>query len=283
MIDDAADDLDREADEFDEEEEQYDRERRPRRRRKSRRAEWNKVRVGVTLVAIGTLAQLAAIAFIIIGFVALFSELDAAPRAREGPNAGFMGTVCVAGLLGLASFVLNLVGGCFCVYVPPFNGARTLAITSLVLLCVAILLACGGGIAAGIAGAARNAPRRGGEQNPLSLIANFISLAQIVVFVVFMRQSAVTLGERGLARSIVFLLAYSVIAVVTSIALLLMLILTTLRFLVGLEEAGAKPAGLGGSVVAMLVVVGVLLLGMIIWYVVSLFQLRGAITRYVDH
>ena len=117
----------------------------------------------------------------------------------------------------------------------------------------------------------------------MSVIANFISLAQMVVFVVFMRQAAVSLGERGLARSIVFLLVYSVIAVVTSIGLLLMLLLTTLRFLLGLAEAGARPEAAGGSVVAMLVIVGILLLGMIVWYIVSLFQLRGAITRYVGH
>jgi hypothetical protein len=283
MAGDAEDDLGHDDDEFDDDEEEYEDERRPRRRRKSRRAEWSKVRTGVTLVAIGAITQLVAIAFFAIAIAALVSDLDAAPRARDGPPAGFVGTVCVAGVLGLASFILNLVGGCLCVYVPPFNGARTLAITSLVLLCVAFLLACGGGVAAGVAGAARDAQRRGGGQNPLSIIANFISLAQMVVFVVFMRQAAVSLGERGLARSIVFLLVYAVIAVVTSIGLLLMLLLTTLRFLLGLAEAGARPEGSGGSVVAMLAIVGILLLGMIVWYIVSLFQLRGAITRYVDH
>jgi predicted Zn finger-like uncharacterized protein len=270
-------------DEYEDDEGDFEERRRRRKKRKGSRTEWRKVRSGITLVISGVFAQLAAILIIAIGLFALLGSIrDAAHVPGGGPPTGGLLVICFAGILALTSLILYVIGNIFCVYVPPLNGARTLAITSLVLLCANLLLACIAGIVQASAGADRARPPGTGG-NPIGLLGNLAGLAQIVVFIFFMRQSALTLGERGLARSIVFLLVYSVVAVVVSVALILWLILTTLSFLFGGENVGARGAAFGGSVLAVLIIVGLLLLGMFIWYVVSLFQLRGAITRYVEY
>jgi predicted Zn finger-like uncharacterized protein len=268
-------------DEDDRDEGDFDEPRRRRKKRKGSRTEWRKVRSGITLVMIGVFAQVVTILFVAIALIALAGSIAEGPRARgEGPPTGGLLVICFAGIIGLTSLVLNVIGNAFCAYVPPFNGARTLAITSLVLVCANILLACIAGIVQGVAGAGGAKPAGAGG-NPISFIGNLVGLAQIVVFVFFMRQLSLTLGERGLARSIVFLLVYSVVAVLVSISLLVWLALTTLGFLIGGENAGARAAGVGGSALAVLGIVGFLMFGVFIWYIISLFQLRGAITRYV--
>jgi hypothetical protein len=277
------DDSDQEREEPDEPEweDELEEDRPAPRKRKGRKGEWRKVRTGLTLILIGIFTQLVALLFIVIGLIVVMGGIANAGPQGGGPgpgaNAGLVGgglVMCVGGIMIFGAFITSVIGNIFCVYVPPLNGARALAITSLILIGLSFLAACGGGVY----NATSNPGRGGGAggANPFSGIGNLLSLAQMVVFIFFMRQSAVTLREHGLARRLIFFLVYSAVAVVASIAMIVVVVFSAINLVAG------GGAGFGGAALGGLIVVGLLLLGMFIWYIVSLFMMRAAITRYVD-
>lgn len=268
--------------------------------RGSRKA-WRKTRAGVNLVLIGIFTLIAAYALIFVGLLVIGAgAVSAASSARTGagPSSGAaagvfggVGIICCSGVVLLAAFILTVTGNAFCASAPPLNGAKTLAIISLVLVCLQVLFAIIGGVAGGVAGAqagAASSSMGGGPpasspafpgSNIFGLIGNFLGLAYYVVFLVFLRQCAITLRERGIAKSILFLLIYTGVVVVVSGILVFALILGAVAVL---SSGGGGAAGLGAGAIIGLILILLMALGMLVWYIISLFQIRGAITKFVD-
>src|SRR5205807_8529384 len=119
----------------------------------------------------------------------------------------------------------------------------------------------GGGVIGGIQ--AQGGRQGGPGANPVGLIGTLVQLAQSVVFIVFLRQSALTLREYGLARSLVFLLVYSITAVLIIVALVFAMELAAASFF---AAGGGDGAAISGAAIALVVIVIILALGMFIWY-----------------
>jgi predicted Zn finger-like uncharacterized protein len=288
------------AEEDEEEDDLEDRLRRSSRAPRGSRTAWRKTRTGVTLVLIGVFTQIAAYALIIVALIMVVAgAASAASAIRSGGSAGApagvfggLGMLCCSGVLLLASFILSVTGNVFCVFTPALNGAKILAIISLALISLQVLFAIIGGIAGGMAGAqagAASSSMGGGPgpagppampgSNAFGLIGNFIGLAQFIVFLVFLRQCAVTLRERGTARSILFLIICTGVVVVVSAILVFALILGALAVI---SSGGGGATGFGAGAIIGLIIILLMALGMLVWYIISLFQIRGAITKFVD-
>jgi hypothetical protein len=267
--------------EEDEQQEEEERERRPRRRRGGRknRDAWLKVRKGLTLIVSGLFAYFVAVAVLVCaGFVVGASLLGAAASSAQGgqPAAGAAagaGFGVVLALLGalviLAAEGLWIAGLAFCAGAPPKEGAKTLATVSLGLAVLSLLLAlAGGGLGMAQGGAAPARPfgagAGGGAGNVITNVAGLVNLAQMFVFLFFLRALALALREDGMAQGIFMLI------IVAGVTLLSFIGMFAILFI------GVQPI-VGGVFGCLGLVLG---LTTFVWYIVVLFRVRSAVGRY---
>ena len=164
--------------------------------------DWDKVRLGVSLVYYGiVLVLLALLTAFVGGFVAALSGAE--------PIIWL-----VAGLVVVAAFaqvVLQIVGKVLCLRAPPDHGAHGLAVASLILAAGGFALTCSGAITTIAADGAVGAVGAFGGRNALqrtntfgSWMSNLGQAADVigtVVFVFFLRAAARCIGDEQLAAS----------------------------------------------------------------------------------
>jgi|GEM_PF-4054586 len=276
--------------------EDEDEEERPR-RKVGGKADWGRVRTGVTLVLVSILIM---IGTVIIGMIAGFfigagagAALASRPPGAKGPpvapvvvaGTGFMMLAVFSFVMGLASQIAALVGYIFCMAAPQKYNARTLAMTTVGLAGGSLAFALIAGILSFTGGATGNPGvglAAGGAAGILGLIGNVLNAAKYFTFLFFLMAVARNLRAYSLEKSAKNLAILSGVAMVGAVVWFVLTIV-----LVGAAIAAAPQAGvgaLGASAIAMLacscgmIVVG---LAVFVWYIVVLVQARGVLGDYL--
>jgi predicted Zn finger-like uncharacterized protein len=278
------------------EDEGEEEEERPRRKR-SARADWARVRNGITFVLIAICIVIGAgiIAGVGTAIIGMGAAAAMAPSAAGRPTAapvvaagtGFLALIGFTALLNLAAQVLTLVGYIFCMAAPQKHNARTLAITTVGFAAGSLAMGLLGGILAissGMGVAGLNMGMVGsGPVWILSLISNALSLGKYFTFLLFIMAIARCIRDYALEKSAKTLtilsgvgLVGAVIWFVLSIAFVGMAAASAMSHAPGTSPSAAANTG----ALAMLACsCGMAILGIVIfvWYIIVLVQARGAL------
>jgi predicted Zn finger-like uncharacterized protein len=258
---------------------------------------WTKVRTGVTYILIALCVNLGVSILVgCIGGVLGASQASSGGRPGGGTQGLEMGLNCINGLVGLVCFGLTIAGQIFCLSAPDRYGARTLARTSLGLFVGAIIFVILGVILiiAGMAGSAVNF-----GSDPARMLQGFIMsagiglvvialgyialIAQNVVFLLFMRATALAVEARGLAQSIGYLLGVFGALVLTVIGMVAVVFSMASGASASrtAKEAENFMAGGGAMILGCVCLLVILALTYFIWYIVTMVQVRGSIDSYI--
>jgi hypothetical protein len=234
--------------------------------------QWQRVRVGVTLGLVN--------AFLLIGGVALglFGFLIVLLGQEVFDIAVAMGMLFTARLTYLAAQIVEVVGFGFYINAPEKYGARGLAVTSLVIGICSILF---GAVAALVVIPIHGFGSGFGAFLIGPVMAGLLAAAKTIVFLFLVRALALYLQNERVARASVTLLIIYGVVLFISLAIGLFVLMAPSMF-VGVRDA-AK------GLTAFVVVLGFFIfldlaafLTWFVWYIVTLFQLRGAVSRYVS-
>jgi hypothetical protein len=263
-------------------------------------ADWKRVRTGITLLIYSIFIWLGDIVLAIcggclVGFLAASAmqqgmqpggRPDAFANAAVGGGMMILVVYGIVGVIALAGLGLNVTGNVFCLFAPPKNGAKMLAIVALALFGLALL-----GSLVNLFLPAATAMGGGSPMafmsGPVGLGTSFASVASWVVFLFFLRSLSLAMNDRGLAQSVVYLVVMAGITIVLHVIFVLVTILAAASLVASAAGGGnirqmeGSAAGAGMLVLVFGVVVGCLYLACFIWYIITLFQVRGAITRHV--
>jgi hypothetical protein len=266
--------------------------------------DWARVRTGISFLVgalvVSILSFVALLAALVVGGGTLINAMARvnAGNQLEGKDAAGLLVVLLLlfsfAFILLVGYALSVTGHIFCVFAPPSHGARVLAIIALVLSSLSVLSCCGGGLMSvphahassrQLEGGGNDA---GGGRSPGGLQYLF-DMAEKIVFLFFLRSVALSVRANGLASSIVYQLIATGVGIVLSIGLVCggvalgaMMILQKLN---GPDPAAAWQTAPTGYIVAWLAMAGLYVVVwtvLLLWYVVTLFQVRSALTGYLN-
>jgi hypothetical protein len=229
----------------------------------AKRLRWQRVRLGITLVLVGTFVLSAAEALWTLGtVVAIFAWGVSLPMLIMGIVMGI-----VAFLPGK---IVEVIGYGFCIPGPRKFGARGLAITLLVLgICGIFLLPC--------------------ALLSMGLLFPLIALqggATTIVFLFLMRALALVLENDRLSRRAVYLLIVYGAAVFLSFVVGLLVLATPAGFAVARMQDVQDAFKTVTALVVAICIFAILALAAFmlftISYIISLFQLRAAISNHLS-
>jgi hypothetical protein len=245
--------------------------------------------------------------------VSMLSLVGAARAGAAGgdPGAGLgsgivllLVTIVVYGLGGLTSLGLTVTGHVFTLAAPPKHGARTLAMVALILLGATLACSLLGGLLGGVGGGTSTTVVNGrvittGGGPGIGAYIGMISYATLpaywLVFLFCIRSLGLGMSDQGVSKGAIALM------IVLGVDVLLTCLLPCIGFAVVMMSArsaamnaqnapnpDAAMGGMMGSLFAggivMMIMLGILVLVYLatyIWYVVLLFQTRGAIDRHL--
>ncbi len=261
------------------EEDDEDYEIRPRPRRQG--GNWRLVRVGVTLQLISVCLLLLAMAALVIGMAIMSITLVSAMQNKQaagaaGAGVDFLFLVGLAVVVILVAYVLSLIGYVFDIWAPARNGAKMLAISTLVLAGFGFLLGCLSPFLGAAAGqAALNPAAASGAGFVLLIFSYLLGVIQHFVYLFFLRALAQCLKCSSLEENIRNLIIFNGAVVGLYIVLVALSIALT-------GGVGAKP---GAEMSGYDIVIGCfgcidIILGIValVWYVRALNETRGEIT-----
>jgi len=276
-------------DEIEDEEDEVEDRIRPR-RFKGKTRDWMQVRQGLALILAGAVTAVGALAVdMLVVQVSRAGDAQWGGGNVDGDRAGNLFVSCIVLLAALAAVVLDLIGSIMCLASPEFEYAKTLAKLSLIIkvagvlfVVVAFILIFAG---AGMLAASNPAGFICTSRAALALLGlgYLLLVIQFAVFLLCLRALAITMRRSGLALNTLWL----VIVFVFSF-LLLAGSVTVVIF--GLEDGPAKTSrGPGSSTgpIEMTGIVGsccgiIMVLSVVVWYVVTITQVRAAIMEYVS-
>jgi hypothetical protein len=288
----------------DDEEEESDEERERRRQARGTRADWARVRSGVTMV-LTAICSFIGVALVLVCAGMVFGmakqveqgELDVPePRnpaeamrqqaelqrdAAQSPILKVLRIVSQVLFMGVA--VLETVGYFFCKSVPRRTGAHGMAM---------LALACASGslgitVINSILGFAGPGAGLAIVVTALSGLGSILSVGKTFAFLAFLRATAATLRKRGIARSArTLMILYAcfvglmVVGMGIAFAVLGAVALDMVRGAGGGLPAGMGAGGVGAGVTAagcMVCIGGMVGVMFLIWYIAVLFQMREAL------
>jgi hypothetical protein len=279
---------------------------------RQQREGWQKVRKGISLIITAIWVMLSTIPVASLGGLVVgaagagvVASAQTGGQALGGVAATGVGLILLAvllGLIGLAANALNIIGRVFCLGVPSRRGAlKGLALASL-LLCIgqvfssylgnAVGLATGAGF--GRTGVSPLGAVGGGAGSLFAVLGLLAAVAGFIVFMFFLRSVAFAVKARAVASAIkTFLIAVAIAIGVSMLLGVVMVALAGAALFSALSSTAVGPSaqGVGAATgtAAGVMMIGLALgcvlllagLGMFVWYVVILFQVRGAIDRYL--
>jgi predicted Zn finger-like uncharacterized protein len=269
---------------------------------------WKKTRLGLNLVLISNYVYigtcvLAIVGSFLIGAIGFGAMSSARTTGQAVSTAVTLGTgmMIFAGLLMLLGFaveVLGVTGKGFCMAVPPVRGTGTRPLAIATFCCAATAFGfnmIGMLISLVSYGMAMSSPFAmmglGLGLNPAIAILSFLAtLAGGILWIFFLRSVCVAVRNNELARTLVVFLISAAVYVVVAIGLGCILILVvgasmvslfggvaSGRTSVGSAQAAANVSG--ALLIGFWCVIGLVGLGMYIWYLVLLHQVRAVVDR----
>ena len=253
---------------------------------------WKKVRLGLTWVIISIWVYLGSIGVSIIGGMASRSRTVSGVVSTTG--SGFFGLVLIVGLIGLVFLGFKVTGHGFGMAVPPKrnNSARGLGIATFILAAAGAALTLVGNILTMVEGVeimtsgySPNALFANSATGRTGILAGLTLLAAHIVYLFYLRSICFAVRKDGLASTVTtFMIA------VGSLILACILIFVVMMFMMGASMdmamrgntvSGANTvwgtALIGG---ALMCVAGLIGLGLFVWYIVILHQIRAAVDTF---
>jgi hypothetical protein len=164
-----------------------------------------------------------------------------------------------------------LIGDIYCMAAPRKNGARTLALTAVILVGVSILGQLGGLVLQAISAA-----------------GGLAGMAHLFVFLSFLRVTARSIRAHDLANNIKYLTILMAVAFASSILAIIILVVTLGAAMLGAMQGGGAPnvgAGMGAAAllgVGCMCITGIMLLTGFVWYIVVLVRVRSELGYYLE-
>lgn len=237
-------------------------------------AAWKPARIGVMLALIGACVFAGCIAMFCLAL--LVSVLNAGPGRWSFIRVmAAMGVVTIITRLVIyAAQIVETIGFGFCVAAPPRSGTRGFAIGTLVLAlgCLLLDFIYFVSLLAGGADPTDNgefAIARAGYLAILALLSFFALVTYRFLFLLFLRASAAACRAAGLAQQLIYLMILYGVLVLLGFVIFLVALVS--------DSSGRRE----GPVVVLVLSVVFLIIGIawLAWYIVALFQCRGAMAR----
>jgi hypothetical protein len=286
--------------------------------REARRFGWGAVRIALTLFLIGCLvfgtgfllAMLGILVGVVLGGAGILTAALSAGSSNANAGAAGGGFALIFALIlvgicylillvaSLAEWILHTVAHFFMLWIPnqPGTGRRPLAIAALVLWFSQLALTfigCGTGCLSGGLESAGNpdastVANLGG--NCISLLNYGCAIAWFFVFAFLLRAIARGVGDDRLGRTVViYMIVVPVVVVVTVLAGAGLACGGLMAMGWGVTTGSITPATLSGLGIGWLIVLGiycvllvVIEIALWVWYVVILYKVRKAVTRWLD-
>ncbi len=266
---------------------------------RDKKAGWNKVRIGINLVMIGTWVWLAGLVLGglggLLGIVLLGGALTSGSSQTGLASLGFAGillllSVGVYYLCLFAELVLRLVGYGLCMAVPPRRdtGLRPLAITSFSLASAHVLFSILNIVVSGFTGFASSFRSRSGIDaagGGVSLLARCADWRRSLSFYSFCAACATMLAH-ALAGSpitvLITFISYYVVAVLI-VAVMICAGVGTAGVAMQSQSASSAANSMGAWVIIFLIMVfilGLVYVALHVWYVMVLQKIRDAVASY---
>jgi predicted Zn finger-like uncharacterized protein len=285
----------REDEDEEEDDEEFVRRRRNRGDRGSK-SDWQRVRQGIGYILAAIFTVIGAYllqcfgTFVIGGATA---ELGANQTARSSAAAAGLAALFVLGLsllAYLAGLVLYVVGNCFCLRAPDRRGANTLAKIALGLMIAAIVFVVIGTTIGMVSRGPASSPDSSstlGAGAVVNLLGFVLGIGHNIVFLFFLRAVALSIHDEGLARNLLYLLIFYIVdLVITIVGVVVILIaavgtIATVMSGSGSGQGSNALAGLGIGMIVGGCILILLGLAYVVWYIIALAWVRGAITTYL--
>ncbi len=272
-----------------------------------RRAAWRKVVGGLNFVLISVGVWIALQILGPVVMMVLFAVLAAGgpgggppPAFVLGGGTGFMAAAVVMNLLSAANNGLRVYGHYLCLTGPdkPGTGLRRLALTTVVLYAVWAGLALAGAMVGVVSGIA---PGMGFSMNPmtavgtgvLAVILNGLAylalLGGSVTFILYLRGVALAVRRASLARQLRAFLITAASLVGVAVLLVGIAAVVAGAGFYSMQGSRRPPTGAGANaamggvfaITGMFCLGTPVALGVYIWYVILLVQVRGAVADHV--
>jgi hypothetical protein len=272
---------------------------------RARKAGWNKVRIGIHLVMIGTWVALAGIFLggmgLLLGVVLLGGAAFTAGNSGGDIAQGGAGLVLM--VVGLAAYalcnfaevVLRLVGYGLCMAVPPKRdtGLKPLAITAFALAAAHALFSLVGGFVSGFANGLSSSfgQRSGGMPGGMlsganSLLVWALAIASFVVFIIFLRSVTLAVRARHLSNGpITVLIVFACFYVLGGFigGILVFAAFGSAFLALSSKTADGAATTMGAMAVIAIIVLallGLVYMGLQVWFVMVLQKIRDAVDAY---
>jgi hypothetical protein len=251
---------------------------------------WKQVRTGFSLILAAIFVLIGLVLIAAFGTTLMAGAARAAVRNGEQPQAVKDAAASLTGLLiliaggGIVAQLLWVSGHGLCMGVPQRTGARGPAVAAFVLAVGATAFHLLGLFSKLAVGGDVNKAQRfllaTDSDSAFDLLVVAASLAALAAFLAFLYLTLRALGQQGMARSVVYLMACGAVATVLTI---------TMAVIVGIEaDQDRGVAGQRGGATALtglglgLGCIGIILaLAWIIWFIVTLFLVRAEVVRVV--
>jgi hypothetical protein len=234
------------------------------------------------LILLATIASIAlGVLLGIAGGIANAAARQAAPPGQpvfpgQAPLPGAQtGIALVLPILMMIVYVLffiaHLIGDILCIGAPRKYGARSLAVTAVVLASVTIFGQVSGFLLP-----------------PLQLVGGLAWTGHIFVFLIFLRAIARAMRAYGLESNLKYLIVLFSVGIGSMFIAFIILIVALGAAVLGALGGGGAPgavAGLGaGALVgaACMCISALIMLAFVVWYIVVLAQIRTELGRYVE-
>ncbi|HEY7312518.1 MAG TPA: hypothetical protein VH643_24350 [Gemmataceae bacterium] len=265
----------------------------------AQKAGWNKVRIGINLVMIGVWVWLAGAVLGglggLLGLVLLGGALTARSAETGLASLGFAGVLLLLsiGLYYLCTFgdlVLRMVGYGLCMAVPPKRdtGLRPLAITAFALEGAYALFWLLHTALSGFSSFATSMTSRPrvDAAGGLSVLSILCGIASFIVFMFFLRSVCNNVRARDQANKPIAVFIGFIIYWVVCVFMVAIMICAggaTLGMALQSKSGSNAAASMGAWLIIFLVVLsmlGLVYLGMKVWYVMVLRNIRDAVASY---
>ncbi len=245
----------------------------------ARRRVWGQARTGMGYALGAVFTATGVFLVFILGCVVMAAgSVNAADRRGQfgGPadnELALLKALVAFLVLGmLTSYALQITAEAYCLGAPRDQGARGLAIASLILLLTSLVLWLPAWVLA-LFGEAANpmlVGRGASIVGLLNLVGSLTFLVQVFVFLFFLRAAALGAGHRNLAQSIVYLMVVGGAEVLIYLGMIGLIVVGA--------GAGrrAEAEGLPLMFLGCTCLFLIFGLGFLVWYIITLFQMRTA-------
>jgi hypothetical protein len=264
---------------------------------RSLRETWQRVRSGINFVIVSIWVTLGGVGLsmlggMIVGGMGLNALTSNSRSGLTSAGNGLMALMVLGTVINFVALGLRVTGHAFGLAVPqkPNNPVRGLAIAAFILTAAFAALS----VLQVLIGLIAGADSTMGGFSPSALVgsgitgilAGLVQLAALIVFLFYLRALCRAVRKEGLAKTVTsYIITVGVFALVCGVVVGIMFLMMGVAFDMGTSGnargAASAAQGAGFMVIGFTCLGFVVFLGLFVWYVVILHQVRGAVDTYI--